>query len=616
MSLSDMPVPPGPWEETASTVALPPGNVNPPVLVIPGYQVVRRLGGGGMGDVYEVVDERLGVTLALKIVRPDRASEAFTRRFRQEVRAMMGLDHPRIARVYGHSELNGRPYFTMKFVRGGTLADCLPAVRDRPRDAVQLLLKIIDAVDYMHRQGQVHRDLKPSNVLLDESGEPFLSDFGLVKDLADPGDSGAEAAPTSPALADPTPGDAETRTIEPAHAGGHHRTKTGAQLGTIAYMSPEQSRGEVRRVGPGSDIWALGVILRELLTGRRPNPGETVPGQVADPELDRIIRRCLAEEPTARYPTAAALAADLRTWLDRPRARRRRLVLVTAAVLVLAGGVTIYLAMLRPRTPPDPVAEWRARARADLRAGREVVLVDRDGDPAPGARFLAGEAASKMGREPDGWWAVHTTEGTLVEFLDDPGIDAFELSGQMRPITLSNLPRIGLVVAHRQVPTTGGDWHFQVEHLYKENGNNFLPEPPAGPPQADPPNTRVIRPVEMRAVGPPPVRVIRGRACRFGATGNIPITLDGHDIDADARAVGGPWRSLSILARPDGFAAAWDGKDAVTVREFTTPELARMQGVLDGRLDPPLRFTARGGLGVIVEGGGAAFRNVVLRPVP
>jgi hypothetical protein len=614
MSSSTRTIPPGPWDAWIATVASPESAGAEALPAITGYRVIRRLGGGGMGEVYEVVDERLGVTVALKIVREDRASPAFTHRFHQEVRAMMGLDHPRIARVFGHSELAGRPYFTMRFVRGNTLADRLSAFRDRPREAVELLLKVIDAVDYLHRQGQVHRDLKPSNVLLDEAGEPYLSDFGLVKDLADAG-AADDPAPTSPALADPTPPDADTRTLDP---GGGHRTRTGARLGTYAYMSPEAARGEVRRVGPASDIWALGVILQELLTGWRPDRVGPPTGQVADPELNQIVRRCLAEDPVARYPSAAALAADLRAWLDRPRslarARRRRLV-VAAAVAVLAGALAIYLAMLRPSTRPDPVAEWRARARADLRAGRSVVLVDQEGNPAPGAQFVAGEVDSKMGHETDGWWAVRTTDAALVEFLDDPGVDAFEFSADVRPINPAVLSRVGLFVAHRRVAAVGGDWHLLLEQVYEENVWNFRREFPQGPSAPVPPGAIVVEANKVQVIGNTPRWEVRARAYQAGDR-NALVGLIAQDVPADAPTVDGPWRHLVIRARPDGFAVSWAWGNAISVPGVPAAEQDRLQGVLGGQAVPSVRFAARGGLGVTVDNGPAAFRNVVVTPIP
>jgi hypothetical protein len=272
------------------------------------YELLEEIGRGGMGVVYKAVQRSLGRTVAVKmLLRRDLASGADLARFRSEAEAAARLDHPGIVAIFEVGEHDDHPFYSMRYVEGTTLARQLASGGIAPREAARLLAKVADAVEAAHARGVLHRDLKPSNILIDSGGEPHVSDFGLAKRL-EQDDS---------------------------------VTHTGAILGTPCYMSPEQAAGSRGDVGPASDIWSLGAILYQTLTGRPPfqasNPMDTLLAVLeSDPPLPRSIDRgvnrdlemialkSLQKPQDLRYATAAALAADLRGYLaGEPVAARR-----------------------------------------------------------------------------------------------------------------------------------------------------------------------------------------------------------------------------------------------------------------------------------------------------
>jgi eukaryotic-like serine/threonine-protein kinase len=269
------------------------------------YDLLEELGRGGMGVVYKAWQRSLSRTVALKmILRGDRATEADQARFQVEVRAAAQLDHPNIVPVFEAGECDGQSYFTMRYVEGLTLAALLRGGPLRARDAARYLATVSRAVEFAHRHGILHRDLKPSNILIDKHDEPSISDFGLAKRVA-----GAEHASADSGL-----------------------TRSGAIVGTPAYMAPEQVSGSRGTPSPASDVFSLGVILYEMLTGRppfqAPTPVDTlllvldqdpVRPSLLNPQVDfdleLICLKCLQKEPELRYPSAAELAADLEAYL-------------------------------------------------------------------------------------------------------------------------------------------------------------------------------------------------------------------------------------------------------------------------------------------------------------
>jgi eukaryotic-like serine/threonine-protein kinase len=276
---------------------------------VPGYEIIGELGRGGMGVVYKARQVKLNRIVALKMVlSAQHADPRELSRFLGEAQTVAAIRHPHVIQVFDSGEFQGRPYMAMECLEGGSLVARLRnGGKMDPRAAAELVMKIARGVQAAHDRGIVHRDLKPHNVLLDAAppgsppgawGEPKVTDFGLAK-----------------------------------RGGASELTQTGAVMGTPAYMAPEQARGETKNVGPPADIYGLGIILYECLTGTVPFTGEdawSVIRQVVsvEPEpvtrrvtgvprdLDLICRKCLAKEPADRYDSATALADDLQRFLS------------------------------------------------------------------------------------------------------------------------------------------------------------------------------------------------------------------------------------------------------------------------------------------------------------
>ena len=362
-------------------------------------ELLEELGRGGMGIVYKARQVSLNRFVALKLIRAGEfADEKEVTRFRAEAEAAANLDHPNILPIYEVGEHEGRHYFSMKLVEGGSLAEIVsrnsrrwqaqtPSGRQSSKEsepshvgcyeantAATLLATIARAVHYAHQRGILHRDLKPGNILLDAQGQPHVTDFGLAKRIE----------------------------------GDHSLTLSGTIIGTASYMAPEQAAG-AKGVTTGADIYSLGALLYELLTGRPPFQGRTIidtlmhvrerevtPPRVLNPlvdcDLETICLQCLEKEPTRRYGSAEAFAQELERWLAhepiqaRPANARERLTkwvrrkpviaalsatVVTVAILGLAGIVWQWRAALHARgeaqqSARDAAAELRKSQLAQL----------------------------------------------------------------------------------------------------------------------------------------------------------------------------------------------------------------------------------------------------------
>jgi serine/threonine protein kinase len=288
----------GAGPSSKGTDSAPPNRAGWPV--IPGYEILGFLNGGGQGEIWRARQLKLDRIVAIKVLRTS-ADENTRARFQRESKLFARLHHPNIVEIHDCGEMDGLPFFVMEFVAGGSLKDLLARRAPLPPEAAAELVAVLaGALHHAHQAGIVHRDLKPANVLLGEGGVPKVTDFGLAKRLGDD---------------------------------GTWQTRSFAILGSACYMSPEQAAGKVKDIGPATDVWSLGAILYEALTGRPPFRGDTwletldlvrfqpaLPPSQAVPmvplRLESVVLKCLEKEPARRYPSAEALAEDLRRFLS------------------------------------------------------------------------------------------------------------------------------------------------------------------------------------------------------------------------------------------------------------------------------------------------------------
>jgi serine/threonine-protein kinase len=380
-----------------------PHGLQPDMVVDGRYRLVGRVGSGGMADVWLAEDQQLGRRVALKLLhRRFAADESFVERFRREASHAAGLQHPNVVAVYDRGNWDGTWYIAMEYVEGPTLKEI---VNDRgpldPELAADVVVGVLRAARYAHRRGIIHRDLKPHNVILDEEGRVKVTDFGI------------------------------------ARAGASEMTETGAIMGTAQYLSPEQAQG--LPVDPRSDLYSIGVLLYELLTGRVPFDAESAvtialkhvseapvpPSELApavSPAMEAVVLRALAKDPADRYADADAFIAALQAARDRPHApaalaaadpaavleeedrRSRRWWLWLLALLALAAIAAAAWLALRPplRTVPKVVGVRSAEASRTLQnrgfeVGIQTVVtpdVPKDRvatqDPQPGVKARKG----------------------------------------------------------------------------------------------------------------------------------------------------------------------------------------------------------------------------------
>jgi eukaryotic-like serine/threonine-protein kinase len=306
------------------------------------YALVRRVARGGMGVVYEALDEKLGRCVALKVLDVPEQDGELERRLIREAQVLARLEHPGIVPVHDVGTLpDGRIFYAMKFVQGRRLDEYMQAVPS-VLDRLRLFLRICDAVAFAHARGVLHRDLKPANIMIGPFGEVLVLDWGLAKILREPRNADSENDPE------------ETVLRSPATERDSAETGQGAVMGTPGYMSPEQARGDNAGLDERSDIFSLGAVLRFLSTETLHDASEPV--VTMSKALDAISTKALAEAPESRYAAVTELAADVSRYLDGLPVTARKETLLdrtarfyrrhTVAILLIAAYVLMRIVLL------------------------------------------------------------------------------------------------------------------------------------------------------------------------------------------------------------------------------------------------------------------------------
>ncbi len=363
--------------------------LNPQDVIDGRYRLVERIGSGGMADVWRANDSELGRDVAIKVLHENFSRDAeFVERFRREASSAASLQHPNVVAVYDRGDYEDTYYIAMELVEGSSLRDLINRGLE-PGEAVEVTRQVLTAASFAHGRGIVHRDLKPMNVLIDRHGRIRVTDFGI------------------------------------ARAGNSEITQTGSVMGTAQYLSPEQAQG--MEVTPAADIYSIGVMLFEMLTGRVPFDGENAVAiamkQVAEappapssinpavsPALDAVVLKALAKEPANRFASAVEMSAALDAaeadpqrspghtqrfeaivaeYEEEPDNRRRNLLIAALIALLLAGAALAYF-LTRPDEVriPDVTGKTEVEATLALQEAGFTVDADRVQNPAPADQVI------------------------------------------------------------------------------------------------------------------------------------------------------------------------------------------------------------------------------------
>jgi Protein kinase domain len=440
------------------------------------YELLGEIARGGMGVVYRARQVSLNRVVALKMILSAQfASREMVERFRVEAEAVAGLDHPNIVPIYEVGEHDNRHYFAMKLIEGGSLASRTADRPIAPREAAEIVATIARAVHHAHRRGILHRDLKPANILLDTDDRPPITDFGLAKRTE--GDSGL--------------------------------TLTGAVMGTPSYMPPEQASGKSKALTIAADVYSLGAILYDLMTGRPPFQADSAAETLLqvlheeprrprllnpriDPDLETISLKCLEKEPARRYKSADDLADDLGRWLRsepitaRPVtaperalkwARRRPAIaalcsaVFAVAVAGLAGVLWQWRASVanaekaRVFAKDAEIESARARAgeqdaiKSTFSPAGDVITTCGNG---PVVRFWSTQKTDDLAIRPDGPSLRHPSNAVRVRFSADSTRRAVALGDGT--VCLWQTPAPPAARRARLLPASPGEWRTRPAH--------------------------------------------------------------------------------------------------------------------------------------------------------
>jgi serine/threonine protein kinase len=583
--------------ETVAYESTPPASPDshlstPGSTIVGHYLLLARVGRGGMGTVYRAQDLKLNRIVAVKLLNSaELASDLELERFHREAHAVAQFLHPNIVPVFDVGQHAGQHYFAMGFAHGGTLAEHVERYR-QPRAAAELIEKIARGVHYAHSKGILHRDLKLSNILLDERGEPLVSDFGIAKHV--------------------------DATLE--------LTQTGAQVGTPGYMAPEQLDPSVGPITPATDVWAMGVMLYALTTGRRPfdhevrtrmeqmvlkdapsSPRSVCRGLAKD--LETIILKCLEKSPAARYASAEALAADLRHFLNeepiqaRPRAwpvraarKLRRYPVATTLTAVLGLGVLGTAVVVHWA---DPQRQLTAIER-ELREQNSVALIRDSGWP-KWHRVSAGSAASQVGVPPGRKeFTVSSWSRCYLELMQDPGSNSYEFSAEIKHLRVGDGGgHVGIYFLSSEVNSPNGTELCLCEVYFSDHNSR---------PSSDNSTLNYLA-TALRRHGE---NVDRPTTAATGAGVRYLFVPALTRTEADI-----PWRRMTVQVRPATIAVLWDGQLINTISAQDLRRLSTRLFALQPAIDSSTAgFSPRGGLGILVADATAAFRNVEIKTLP
>ena len=580
------------------------------------YELLEKLPAGGMSDVFKARQFHPNRLVAIKIPHcvPVPGLEAFER-FQREIEAIAQLQHEHVVRIYECGAEEGLRYFSMEYMAGGSLAAKLAGSPLPEREAAQLVQTLARAVHFVHQHDIIHRDLKPANVLLGTDGSAKLTDFGLAKWLN----------------------------------GDDELTRSHAILGTAKYMAPEQARGETQQVGPLTDVYGLGTILYECLTGRAPFRGATPEATLrlvdSSPPippsmlrrglcrtLEAICLKCLEKDPKQRYASAEELADDLKHWLNhaptkaRPprwparvyRKARRHVLALSLMAALLVGLATVIVI--------DPERPIR-RIERKLANRQPVTLIGETGKPA-WFRMLTGKANTEVSLDKNEVLSVYSWgDFCLLQLVRDPQLDRFAFRAQIRHESGDRGGEVGLFLGHRTFARSLADVHVFTQLSLNDVADDmevYNALPPQMRKNIPPPKGNYVR-VNHRVCSTNQSGITWGQGLyEFKGAPFKPAGPTEWKVEArvEAQANHSPWHDIEIVATAKNLRAFRDGQlvgdepisamnqrvNDVLVRKLRDrPDSASLQGI-------SADFQPRGSLGLFVCKGSAQFRSVRIVP--